>query len=141
MSIYKPLTNIPGISESFAAETSHLNIRSFLVDPGYFRTSFLKEGSGDLIPTKFAEYEPITQGLFEAMSAYHGKQQGDPEKGVERIIDVVRQEGLASGRGVPSKLFLGPDAMANVRKKCEETLEMVKKWEDVSSSTNFEEGS
>jgi NAD(P)-dependent dehydrogenase (short-subunit alcohol dehydrogenase family) len=126
-----------GISESFLAETAHLNIKSMLVDPGYFRTSFLKEGNAKLVSTAFSDYESVTKGLFDAMKAYNGNQPGDPNKAVARIIDVVRQEGVARGRGVPSKLILGPDAVDGVRKKCKNTLEMLENWEDVSSSTNF----
>ena len=91
-----------------------------------------------MIPTKFEEYEEVTKGLFEAMNVYNGKQPGDPEKAVARIIDVVKQEGVAEGRGIPPKLILGPDGFERVRQKCEETLELLKKWEDVSSSTNFD---
>jgi hypothetical protein len=129
-----------GICESFIAETAHLGIKSLIVEPGYFRTSFLSPGAADLIPTKFADYEPITKGLFGAMDVYNGKQPGDPEKAVEIIIDMVKQEGVAAWREVPLRLALGPDAVAGIRKKCEDTLEMLKKWENVSSSTNFEEG-
>lgn len=109
-----------------------------IVDPGYFRTFFLKDSSASLIPTAFPDYESVTKGLFDIMKAYNGNQPGDPEKAVARVIDVVKQEGVAAGRGVPPKLMLGPDAVAGVRKKCEDTLELLKKWEDVSSSTNFE---
>ena len=32
------------------------------------------------------------------MKAYNGNQPGDPEKAVARVIDVVKQEGVAAGR-------------------------------------------
>jgi hypothetical protein len=107
-----------------------------IVDPGYFRTKFLA-GNNRVIPTKYAEYEPVTKALLDAMDAYNGNQPGDPEKAVERILDVVRQEGVAAGRGIPERLMLGPGALAGARKKCLETLELLKQWEDISGSTNF----
>jgi hypothetical protein len=33
--------------------------------------------------------------------------------------------------------MLGPDALAEARKKCLETLELLKRWEDITGSTNF----
>jgi len=92
-------------------------MKSMIVDPGYFRTSFLKEGNTSLIPTSFPDYETVTKSLFDAMNAYNGNQPGDPEKAVARIIDVVKQEGVAAGRGIPPKLILGTDALVGVRKR------------------------
>jgi hypothetical protein len=55
-------------------------------------------------------------------------------------LDVVRQEGLARGKGIPMRLILGPDAVSEVRKKCLDTLDLVKEWEELlSTSTNLEE--
>jgi len=36
------------------------------------------------------------------------KQPGDPEKGVDIILDVVRGEGKAAGRGIPERFVVGP---------------------------------
>ena len=91
-----------------------------------------------MLETKHVEYEPITKALYSAMNAYNGVQPGDPEKAAERIVDIVKQEGVAAGRGIPGRLVLGPDAVATMKQKCEDTLAMLKEWEDVSGSTNFE---
>ena len=52
----------------------------------------------------------------------------------------MRQEGKAAGRGIPPRFALGSDAVATLRKKCEDTLTLLKEWEDVSSSTDYPEG-
>jgi hypothetical protein len=110
-----------------------------IVEPGLFRTSFLKPESNSLVETKFAEYKEMTTGLYSTLAMYNGRQPGDPEKGVAAILDVVKQEGKAAGRGIPGRLMLGPDAVARVRKECLETLELLKQWDDISSSTNVSE--
>ncbi|TVY82485.1 putative oxidoreductase [Lachnellula suecica] len=130
---------LQGIAESFAAEAAPLGIKSMVVEPGLFRTSFLKPDNTNFMETQFAEYKEMTEGLYGAMAQYNGKQPGDPEKGVAAILDVVKQEGKASGRGMPGHLLLGTDAVATVRKECLETLELLKKWEDISSSTDLSE--
>lgn len=116
-----------------------LGIHSLLVEPGYFRTKFLTDDNSSFVPTKFAEYEPVTKALYDTLRSYNGKQPGDPEKGVARILDVVRQESLAEGKEIPMRLLLGPDVISEVRKKCLETLESIKEWEELSASTNIEE--
>ncbi|KAH9204068.1 putative short-chain oxidoreductase [Leptodontidium sp. 2 PMI_412] len=130
---------LAGIAESFYDEMKPLGIHSLLVEPGYFRTKLLSDKNSSLIPTKFPEYEPVTRAMYDTFRSYNGKQPGDPEKGVARILDVIRQEGLASGKGIPMRLILGPDAVSEVRKKCLDTLDLVKEWEELSTSTNLEE--
>ena len=110
-----------------------------VVEPGMFRTKFLNPESNSLVETKFPEYEGMVKGLYSALAMVNGKQPGDPEKGVAAILDVVKQEGKAAGRGIPGRLMLGTDAVARVKKECLEALELVKQWEDISSSTNVVE--
>lgn len=128
---------LEGIAESFQKETAALGIKSMIVEPGYFRTKLLTTSNRKVFPTKHAEYEDLSKTILGRMEARSEKQPGDPQRGVDRIVDVVRQEGVAKGRGIPPKLVLGPDALQVVRKKCEETLALIKEWEDVSASTNF----
>lgn len=126
-----------GIAEAFRREVAHIGIQSMIVEPGYFRTKLLAAGNAKKIETKFKEYEDVSTKLYEIMNQVSERQPGDPEKGVDIILDVVRGEGKAAGRGIPERLLLGPDAVEVVRKKCEDTLKLVKEWEELSSSTNF----
>ena len=72
-----------------------------------------------------------------ALTAYHGNQRGDPKKAAERMVDVLRSEGMAAGRTMPPRMPLGPDALAGVRAKCEATLKICDEWEGLISSTDF----
>jgi hypothetical protein len=69
--------------------------------------------------------------------AYSGKQPGDPDKGVNVVLDVVRGEGLAEGKVFPTALSLGSDSYNGVKEECEKTLARLEDWKDVSESTDF----
>lgn len=66
-----------------------------------------------------------------------GTQPGDPKKAARVIIDVVRQEGAAAGREIPSVIVLGSDGYSIVRTVCEETIKRLESWKDVSCSTDL----
>jgi hypothetical protein len=63
---------------------------------------------------------------------------GDPEKFSERVIDLVKGEGLASGRPFPARIAFGSDALRLVRGGCNSTLQLCKEWEDVATSTDID---
>lgn len=129
-----------GIVESFQAETMPLGIKSVIVEPGMFRTDLLSAQNGKSLDTKFADYKDMHNGLIQGTRAFNGKQQGDPHKAVEIIIDVIKQEGRAAGKEIPPKLPLGGDAVSAMRKKCTDVLKLLDEWEEISSSTDFPEG-
>lgn len=70
-------------------------------------------------------------------TAYSGKQRGDPLKGVQVILDVVRGEGVAAGKEFPTNLILGSDCFEVVKTASEAALKHLKEWEDVTKSTDF----
>ena len=71
-----------------------------------------------------------------ALRAFHGNQRGDAKKAVERMVDVLKSEGMAVGRTMPARMPLGPDALAGVRAKCEATLRICDEWEGLIRSTD-----
>lgn len=66
-----------------------------------------------------------------------GNQPDDPKSCVERIVDVVKSEGLAAGKPVPTAIPLGSDAYLTVKKRAEAVLKMCEEWEVVSRSIDF----
>lgn len=126
-----------GVVEAFQAETSTLGIKSVIVEPGLFRTDLLSAEKSKSVDTKFAEYKDLYNAVIGGTRAFSGKQQGDPRKGVDIIIDVVKQEGKAAGKGIPVKLPLGGDAVMVMRRKCTDMLKLLDDWEHISSSTDF----
>jgi hypothetical protein len=88
--------------------------------------------------TQLADYEPMFNALVQAAAGVDGFQPGDPKKGVDRMIDVLKQEGAAQGRPLPFRMPIGPDALAIVREQCHALLRTCDEWEDVIASTDFE---
>ena len=74
--------------------------------------------------------------IHAAITAQHGKQRGDPKKAAERMVDVLKSEGMAAGRTMPARMPLGPDSLAAIRAKCEATLKICEEWEGLISSTD-----
>ena len=76
--------------------------------------------------------------MVAGVGAVDGNQRGDSVKCVERMIDVVKSEGMAAGRPMPKRLPLGPDSMEIMRTKCLETLKLCDDWKDLICSTDLE---
>lgn len=67
----------------------------------------------------------------------NGKQRGDPKKGVKVMIEYVLGKGAASGRARPPVIALGVDGYEIAKKACEDTLERLEEWKEMSCSTDF----
>ena len=127
-----------GIYEGFQKEAEIFGIKTTIIEPGYFRTKIFDPANlkFDLMPNE--AYTAVNEGMQKLAVVVNGNQPGDPKKAVERIIDVVRSEGMASGKSLPKRLPLGQDSLAEIRKKCIETLKICEDWEELISSTNFD---
>jgi len=119
------------------SELQHTGVQVTLVEPGYFRTSLLNPSNSTFISTEIPDYSDILEKTYTLFKSIDGKQPGDPIKGVERIVDVVKSQGLAKGKELPPTLALGSDAVAYIRQKCQEQLRLLDEWEEVSSSTDL----
>ncbi len=89
-------------------------------------------------PSSISDYGEMEKAIAGFVAATNGKQPGDPRKLVERIIDVVKSEGMAAGRPIPQRLPIGRDSMAMIKKKCEATLKLCEEWENLITSTDIE---
>ena len=127
-----------GVVSCLRSELAPFNIATLLVEPGNFRTDIMGPIRMKTNPTTIEDYVALSDELLEGCEAEAGTQPGDPRKGVERIIDVVKGEGIAKGRKMPERLPLGRDALKGIREKCEETLRLCDEWEDLISSTDYQ---
>ena len=83
-------------------------------------------------------YAPLQKRMSIA-HAMSGTQRGDPAKMAVYVVDVVKGEGIAKGRGdnIPRRLAMGSDAVSALRKRYEEGLRELREWEEVSCGTDF----
>ncbi|KAM5357569.1 hypothetical protein ACJZ2D_016140 [Fusarium nematophilum] len=129
---------LEGMAESLWRETSPFGIRTLLVEPGRFRTELLSSTNLKSEASSIPDYAQRSKEFNVMLSLANGKQDGDPEKGVSIILDLVRGEGVAEGREMPIRIALGPDAYDVIKGKCDETLKTLEDWKDVTCSTDHE---
>ncbi|KPM41435.1 hypothetical protein AK830_g5120 [Neonectria ditissima] len=129
--------------EALDREVSGMGIRAHIMVPGEFRTKILDPSSPKAnfktiqgIPA----YRAIKQELRDVHVQTHGRQLGNPELAVQRIIDFVRMENLPPGQidRLPVRIPIGSDAVDVMRQKCEDTLRLLDSWADFAASTDFE---
>lgn len=103
---------LEGFSEALAAEVKPFGINVTLVEPGPFRTNFA--GHSFRMATNVLDAYTNTAGAFrERMKQVDGKQEGDPAKGAQAIIQ------LANSSNPPLRLPLGKIALATIASKME----------------------
>jgi NAD(P)-dependent dehydrogenase (short-subunit alcohol dehydrogenase family) len=120
---------LEAMTETLRKEVAPLGITVMAVEPGAFRTSFLRsvtqprETIGDYAGTVGARREQDT--------TRDGRQLGDPARAARAIITAVQNP------GPPRLLILGPDALTQFRGAMKELSVDVQAWEQTSLSTSF----
>ncbi|KAJ9144917.1 NAD(P)-binding protein [Pleurostoma richardsiae] len=110
-------------------------IKVLIVEPGYYRTrAFTNINYG---AARVSAYAQFSAGSRAYVKGVVGNEPGDPDRAVERIVELVKGTGMASGRTVPLRVPLGSDGLARVKAKCEDMLKVCDEWEDVAKSTDF----
>jgi len=122
---------LEGFSEALALETSGLNIKVTIVEPGPFRTEWA--GSSSVRAEKIIdEYGSSAGALIKTINSYSGSQPGDPLKAAKAILKAVDSD------HPPLRLVLGSTALEAVRKKLASMEENYREWESISLDTSFD---
>ncbi|ANY66633.1 short-chain dehydrogenase/reductase [Paenibacillus sp. BIHB 4019] len=123
---------VSGLTEALAAEVNPFGISATVVYPGAFRTNFLTKESLAISPNPISAYTKA-QASIDRYLELSGKQQGDPEKAADVLIQA------AATSNPPLHLFLGPDAYAAANEKIKSVIHDLEKHKDVTLSTSFKE--
>jgi NAD(P)-dependent dehydrogenase (short-subunit alcohol dehydrogenase family) len=120
---------VEGLSMSVALEVEKFGINVTIVEPGFFRSRLLDQGSASFIETKIDDY--AAEGSTRDMWApYDGKQNGDPKKLGQALVKIAAMD-------KPLKLFLaGSDAVEVLTPVVEERLKAIKENAALSASTD-----
>ncbi|WP_369215341.1 SDR family oxidoreductase [Streptomyces flavofungini] len=121
---------LEGLSEALAAEVAEFGIEVTIVEPGYFRTSFLTSHSLAL-PTETSEHYPAVRAMVDDHLKLQGHQLGDPVKAAAAIIERSRTE------GGPLRQLLGSDAHTYATAKAEALRANLDATADSAPLTNF----
>jgi NAD(P)-dependent dehydrogenase (short-subunit alcohol dehydrogenase family) len=123
---------LEGISGSLAYEVEPFGIKVTAVEPGSFKTDFIKR-SFVANDSQIDDYKELVNQSRQDMLDDHGKQPGDPKKAALAMIKVVDSD------NPPQRLALGADAVEII----DHALEFIKgdldAWKEVSVNTAFDE--
>ncbi|KAI0260725.1 hypothetical protein BC834DRAFT_925723 [Gloeopeniophorella convolvens] len=123
--------------ETLAVELAPLNIRVLLVVPGAFDAGVIPPYT-KILPG----YEQTHEAMEAALKLRGTLMKGDPVRGMDTIIDVVRGEGHATdlvhdGKW-PKWLVLGDDAFMHTRKRLQNMADTLTEWEEVGSGMHHQ---
>ncbi|MBB6629808.1 SDR family oxidoreductase [Nocardioides sp. KIGAM211] len=123
---------LEGWMESLADEVAPFGISTMSVEPGFFRTELLVEGSSTIWPEMVIDdYADNTAQTMDAWRAMHGTQVGDPAKLAAALVTI-------SGAGpLPRRFIAGSDAMAAVEQKQAHVQQQIDHYRDLSASLSY----
>lgn len=120
---------VEGFSEVLAKEIAPFGLKVTIVEPGGFRTDWA--GASMKIAPVSAGYRSTVGATAERLIQYDGKQNGDPDKAAQVIVQVA---GMAQP---PLRLLLGSDAVALAQQQSAWQAAEDAKWRALSPSTDF----
>ncbi|KAJ8112287.1 hypothetical protein ONZ43_g5428 [Nemania bipapillata] len=130
---------LEAVSESLAKELSSFGIKVLIVNPGAFRTNFLAQVQLSENPLPDDYKNNIVGTAIQKFSESHNQQIGDPDKGVERIFEIVTGEGMAGElKGKVNRLVIGEDAFTRMKNNNDKLVHDFMSCEKVALSTGFD---
>jgi NAD(P)-dependent dehydrogenase (short-subunit alcohol dehydrogenase family) len=123
---------LEGFSEALAQEVAPFGIKVTIVEPGPFRTEFLA-GSMKAAQQQIEAYKttPVA-GMYKYVESQNGKQEGDPVKGTQAIVDYVYGDHKAL------RLPLGKAPIQAIRMKIAQVEADLNANEAIAVSTVYE---
>ena len=136
--VLTPPSHPTAYGETLSAELAPFNIRVLIVAPGQFKT----ELSHPILGTPIADYDAARDTLRKQVEwSKHVPGQGDPAKGMDALVDVVRGEGRAAGHAgtLPLWLVLGKDAIPDVKARAKRLADAAEEWKEVSEGLTVDD--
>ena len=123
---------LEGFSEALAQEVAPFGIKVTIVEPGPFRTEFLA-GSMKAAQQTIDVYRNTPVGnMYRYVESQNGKQEGDPVKAAQAIVDFVYSDNKAL------RLPLGKAPLQAIRAKLAQVEADLKATEAIAASTVYE---
>ena len=98
---------LEGWMESLRFDVERFGISTMTVEPGFFRTELLVEGSSTIWPELMIDdYDELTAQTIEAWKSMNGQQGGDPKKLGQALVT------LSDSDELPKRFIAGADGMA-----------------------------
>ncbi|MEU1008874.1 SDR family oxidoreductase [Streptomyces sp. NPDC005890] len=107
---------VEGWMESLRGDIAPYNIRTTIVEPGFFRTELLVDASTTWPEPTIDDYAERTTATVEAWKSINGQQPGDPAKLAHALLT------LADQAEPPQRFLAGADAIEGATAKAKELL-------------------
>ena len=125
---------VEGWMESLRFDVDPFGIHTTVVEPGFFRTELLVEGSSTIWPElSIDDYADRTASTIEAWRGMNGQQGGDPAKLAAALVTIVALD------DPPQRFVAGADAVAAVEQKAHDLLAQVDAHRDLSTNLAYTE--
>jgi NAD(P)-dependent dehydrogenase (short-subunit alcohol dehydrogenase family) len=121
---------LEGFSECLSKEISPFGLFVTIVEPGPFRTDFLKPESALFLGKPIADYDDRRAQVRGGFEARNGLQPGDPAKLAEAIVR------LADVPNPPLRFLAGSVALGAAEEKLAGMRAEFEKWRELSVSTD-----
>jgi NAD(P)-dependent dehydrogenase (short-subunit alcohol dehydrogenase family) len=121
---------VEGFSESLAKEVAPFGIFVTLIEPGPFRTDFLKPESLRFAGHRLSDYDDRRVNLRNAFEARNGQQPGDPTNLAEAMVRLAREP------APPMRFLAGSVALGAAQDKLNGLLGEMRKWRSLTLSTD-----
>jgi NAD(P)-dependent dehydrogenase (short-subunit alcohol dehydrogenase family) len=121
---------VEGFSESLAKEVAPFGIFVTLIEPGPFRTDFLKPESLRFAGQHVSDYDDRRANLRNAFEARNGQQPGDPTKLADAMLQLAREP------APPMRFLAGSVALGAAQDKLNGVLGEIQKWRALTLGTD-----
>ena len=119
---------VEGWMESLRFDVEPFGIRTTIVEPGFFRTELLVEGSSTIWPElSVDDYADRTKATIEAWRGMNGQQRGDPAKLAAALVTITAVQ------DPPLRFVAGVDAVDAVEQKAHDLLAQIDAHRDLST--------
>jgi NAD(P)-dependent dehydrogenase (short-subunit alcohol dehydrogenase family) len=124
---------VEGWMESLRFDVEPFGIHTTVVEPGFFRTELLVEGSSTIWPElSIDDYADRTQSTIATWRSMNGRQGGDPAKLAAALVTITHLE------KPPRRFVAGADAVAAVDQKAHDLLDQIDAYRDLSTNLAYD---
>lgn len=124
---------VEGLLESLRKEVSSFGIHVTAIEPGSFRTDWAGR-SMTRAERSIADYDVLFDPIRAARLQASGNQLGNPAKAAEAVLSIL------DAPDPPAHLVLGSDALRLIGAARAAVNEDIRRWENLSRSTDFATG-
>lgn len=120
-----------GWMESLRHDVAPYDIRTTVVEPGYFRTQLLVDGSTNWPELSIDDYADRTAPRIEGIKAMNGQQPGDPAQFARALLTIVDQDEPVF------RFVAGADAIEAAEAKADELRAQAQASRELGSNLSF----